>query len=161
MATLGATSIASEADAADVAIDARFTWTSRDTASPVGIGAGNEAYVSETFIVMTADDAGPFAKLGGRCIGSGTNNTATFAYTLMGSCEFKDADGDTLYETFEETSVGNGDPGIGKGEIVGGTGKFAGVHGKHDYETHFYASPVDGVLLGVGVKKGVWSIPAT
>lgn len=152
------------AEPGETPIDATFTWTARELSKVIDAD-GVETYVSETFVVLThrrsPKETRPFPDLGGRCIGSGTSDPTTFGYTLSGMCELRDADGDTLFERFEESSAGNGAPGIGSGEITGGTGKFAGVTGRHDYETRFYASPADGVYQGIGHKEGAWRLPAS
>ena len=151
------------AEPTKVSIDASFTWTVRDL-STMAIADGREAYVSESFLVLTQKvspkEPSVFPNLGGRCMSYGAGDPMTSAYQLSGWCELKDIDGNSLFEKFEESSAGNGAPGIGKGMITGGTGKFVGVTGQHDLEDHYYASPTDGVFQGIGSKKGVWQLPA-
>ena len=112
-------------------IDAYFTWSLVDLAS-VPAGEGQSVSVNEVLLVITGNEPGPYERLGGRCLFfSRLNGDAS------GSCQLADADGDRIFEQIEETS------GKRHAVITGGTGKFAGITGEHEFT-------LDVVRLGAG-----------
>lgn len=63
------------------------------------------------------------------CPGSWDNNQGTS--TAQGTCVITDQDGDTMYSTWQCT--GKNPECRGVNEIRGGTGKYAGISGKHRF----------------------------
>ena len=152
---------AAPAVAADIApegvIDSVFTWTATPTSMPTV--NGRDAYIAETFLVATAAAPGSVLdKLGARCLGMGESDSKTGFDQAKGSCTFKDADGDMIFETWQEMTPADSAEGKGTGKLLGGTGKYAGITGEYDYTTAYYASPKDGTFQGVGHKKGHYKI---
>ena len=132
-------------------IDSVFTWTTRQQTIPTANGM--EASTAEAFLVLTAASPGSVLdKLAARCLMAGEQNPKGTEYHSKGSCVFSDADGDQIYETFEE--AGNG----GTGRLVGGTGKFAGITGEHTITEEVFGSPAAGMWQGAGHKKGSYKI---
>jgi hypothetical protein len=129
-------------------IDAQFTWSAVDLAS-LPAGETETLRLREAHIVITARQPGIFDRLGGRCLF--LMRAVASDYSASGSCLLADADGDTIFERFEEAS------GKGHAVITGGTGKFAGLTGEYDLDTSArYASVTEGMDQGVGTKTGVW-----
>ena len=125
-------------------IDASFTWSLVDLAS-VPAGEGQSVSVNEVLLVVTGNEPGPYQQLGGRCLFfSRVNGDAS------GSCHLADPDGDQIFEQIEETG------GKRHGAITGGTGKFAGITGEHEFTLTPYASVREGTQQGVGRKTGTW-----
>ena len=130
-------------------IDSVFTWTARQQTMPTA--GGMEAFTSEAFLVLTAASPGSILdKLAARCLMAGEQDPMGSAYRSTGSCTFSDADGDQIFETFDETD------GAGIGKLVGGTGKFAGITGEHTITDEAFGSPAAGVWQGAGHKKGTY-----
>ena len=147
--------------AADIApegiIDSVFTWSAVPTSMPTA--GGRETYIADTMLVVTAAAPGSVLdKLGARCLGMGQMDAASGFDTSSGSCTFADADGDQIFETWEETTPAAGVQAKGTGKILGGTGKFAGITGEYEYTSDFFASAKDGTFQGVGHKKGRYRI---
>ena len=132
-------------------IDTTFTWTSRQEAMPTA--GGMEAVTGEAMLVLTAVGAGSILdRLGARCLYAGEQKPDGSEYSIRGRCRFVDADGDQIFETFEETQAG------GQGKLVGGTGKFTGITGEHAITSEYFGSPAEGVYQGIGHKKGSYKI---
>ena len=150
---VGSVSIAHAAGIApEGPIDSDFTWTARQQTMPTA--GGMEAFTAEAFLVLTATSPGSVLnKLAARCLMAGKQDPKGSEYHSSGSCTFTDADGDQIFETFEETSGAGG-----TGKLVGGTGKFAGITGDHTITEEFFGSPTEGVYQGVGHKKGSYKI---
>ncbi len=131
------------------ATDATYTWSTIDLATaPAADGA--TASLSEAHLVMTASEPGPMDRLAGRCLLQ--MRSLGPSYTATGSCALADADGDMIFETVEETD------GKGHAVLTGGTGKFEGITGEHDYALTWYASVREGENQGTGSKTGSWRI---
>jgi hypothetical protein len=130
-------------------IDARFTWSVTDLAN-LPAGEAGALRLREAHIVITANAPGLFDRLGGRCLmmmrtGAGDD------YAASGGCLLADADGDRIFEHFEEAA------GRGHAVITGGTGKFAGLSGEYELDTTaWYTAVREGTDQGVGTKIGVW-----
>jgi len=127
-------------------IKADFTWSSVDLSSLPAPGGGS-VVLSETHLDVT-NGSGPLDKLAGRCLFKDLQVGG--AGTSTGTCALADADGDML---FEDVSL---DGGAGKGELTGGTGKFAGITGEHDIALTWFSSIREGENQGVGTKTGHW-----
>lgn len=122
-------------------------------------GATQEASLVEASLVFTETVSGPMEGLGGaRCVALSRFDTETQEWGGWGNCTWQDAEGDRIFETIEDTGAGGA--GTGKGTITGGTGKYAGITGEHDYTLEFAASPDEGHIQWVGHKKGTWRIGA-
>jgi hypothetical protein len=119
-------------------------------------GATQEVSLVEASLVFTETVSGPMERAGARCLALGRFDPETQEWGGRGTCTWQDAEGDKIFETIEDS--GTGGAGAGKGTITGGTGKFAGITGSHDYTLEFAASPGAGHTLWVGHKKGTWRI---
>jgi hypothetical protein len=139
--------LAQDAQPNEGEIDASFTWSSVDIAT-IPTARDGTVSVSEVRLVVTANRPGLIDRLAGTCLLKGTAHGE--AWEATGDCAFADADGDRLFESLTET--GN----KGRGLFTGGTGKFAGITGEHDYTTTWYSSLDPGENQGVGVKSGHW-----
>lgn len=144
---LGLPALAQDAVSAEGAIDVAFTWSAIDLAS-IPAPDGGTTSVAEAHLVLTSNNGGPIDRLAGTCLLQGL--TRGQDWQSSGSCTLADAEGDFLFETIEET----GDK--GHAVLTGGTGKFAGISGEHDYTTTWFSSVRAGENQGVGVKKGHW-----
>lgn len=132
-------------------IESTFTWTSRQEAMPTA--GGMEAVTGEAWLVLTAAGAGSILdRLGARCLYAGEQKPDGSEYGIRGRCRFVDADGDQIFETFEETHAG------GTGRLDGGTGKFSGITGEHTITSEYFGSPAEGVYQGIGRKKGSYKL---
>ena len=147
-AMLGMPVLADDVPTASGEIDVAFTWSAIDLAA-IPAPDGGTTSVLQAHLVLTSNVGGPIDKLAGSCLLEGLSHGQDWKAT--GACAFADADGDQLFEAIEET----GDK--GKGVLTGGSGKFAGITGEHDYTTTWYASIRSGENQGVGVKKGHWT----
>lgn len=131
-------------------IDSMFTWTVRQQTMPTA--GGMEAFTAEAFLVLTAASPGSILdKLAARCLMAGKQSPTGSEYSSTGTCTFTDAAGDQIFETFEETGAAGG-----SGELIGGTGKFAGISGEHTITEEMFGSPTEGVWQGIGQKKGTY-----
>lgn len=139
------------ADPAEGEVDATFTWTAIDLATQPA-PYGGAASLIEAHLVVTSNAGGPIDGLAGTCLLRGQSRGQD--WQASGTCALKDADGDFLFEAVEEV----GDK--GHSVLTGGTGKFAGITGEHDYTTTWFSSVRDGESQGIGVKKGHWKLPA-
>ena len=139
--------MAQEAATTSHEIEAAFTWSGVDAAPTMPMGDGQEAFVSESLLVISSTE-GPLAGLAGRCFQVGVTDLATMGSQDSGFCVYHDANGDQLWESIESTPEG------GRATWTGGTGRFEGASGEITYETTFSASPRAGVYQGTGMKRG-------
>ena len=128
-------------------LDSTFTWTALDLTSQPAPDGGTTSVV-QAHLVLTSNKGGPIDKLAGTCLLKGLSRGQD--WSAVGDCALKDADGDLLFESIEETAD------KGKAVLTGGTGKFAGMTGEHDYTTTWFSSIHDGENQGIGTKKGHW-----
>lgn len=145
---LGLPALAEDAQPTEGEIDATFTWSGVDIAT-IPAADGATVVVTRVALVLTANRPGLVDRLAGDCLMKGKLRGQE--WVASGSCALVDADGDMLFEEVTDT----GDK--GHSVLAGGTGKFAGISGEHDYTTTWYSSIRDGQNQGIGVKKGRWT----
>jgi hypothetical protein len=92
--------------------------------SKVAGGGDREVSVYDANLVITETVAGPMERMAARCIGLEDFDSKTLAFQGGGSCVWQNAEGDQIFENFEDS--GTGSTVTGKGTLIGGTGKFAG-----------------------------------
>jgi hypothetical protein len=156
---LGAATPALAADLpAEGLIDSNFTWTSRNTGTIPAANGNNRVTLDAMLVVTAAAPGSVLDRLGAHCIGGGKENPKTFAYEFSGACVFEDADGDQIFEIWEESMAAGAAESTGKGTLTDGTGKYAGISGEYTLTSSFYGSPADGVFQGIGHKKGTYKI---
>ncbi len=92
------------------------------SAAGVDLGAvGSNTSADCTGIVRTTDGSKPLDNLALHCLEESVARKAGYKFT--GACVETDGDGDKLYLSYEG-------PESGPIEVLGGTGKFTGIHGK-------------------------------
>jgi hypothetical protein len=144
---LGLPALGQDAQPTEGVIDAAFSWSGVDLTSIPAPGGG-VIVVTEVHLVLTANQPGLVDRLAGRCLLQGRELGGTWKST--GSCALADADGDMLFEDVVDEND------KGRSVLTGGTGKFAGITGAHEYTTTWFSSIRAGVNQGTGVKKGHW-----
>ena len=149
---------AQEAASAAPEVTETFTWSGVDVVPTMPMGEGQEAYLTESLLVISST-GGPLAGLAGRCLVAGVTDLTTMGASESGTCVYQDANGDQLWESIEGASEGNGAPFLGKATWTGGTGRFEGASGEMDYDAAFSASPRAGVYQGTGTKTGNLTLP--
>ncbi len=78
---------------------------------------------------------------------------------FFGYCVTTDLDGDRIYSKFEVIAGQVGTSGGGrKATFLGGTGKYKGIEGGHNYSA-FYAPKIDEILIGHIEGSGEYKIP--
>ncbi|MBP1805315.1 hypothetical protein [Rubellimicrobium aerolatum] len=142
-------------EAAPQEVEAPFTWSTVDAAPTLPMGDGQEAYMADIYVVLSAAE-GPLAGLAGRCMVIGVAVLATSAERNSGTCVYVDAKGDQLWKRIE--GEGNGAPFRGHGTFIGGTGRFEGASGEVDYDTSFSGSLRTGVYQGMGINRGTLTL---
>jgi hypothetical protein len=149
------------AEAAELApegrIDSNFTWVM--TPRTMDLSAGKQVQTAEMSLVVTAAATGSVLdKMVASCISSGETDTASGAFKMQGWCTFKDADGDAIYESVEESSPTFTATATGTGKLLGGTGKYAGITGDYKYTDDYFGELKPGTYGGFGHKTGSYRI---
>jgi hypothetical protein len=121
--------------------------------SKVAGGGDREISVYEANLIVTESVAGPMERMAARCVGLEDFDNKTLAFQGRGSCVWQNAEGDQIFENYEDSGIGAI---TGTGTLIGGTGKFAGITGGYDFQLEFVASPREGMIQQVGQKKGHW-----
>jgi len=128
------------------AFKATFIAQGRNTA--VQLGAEKWGWTWAGRIAALSDSGmGPYHNMSGDCLGMGVDDQGS------GYCTYSDADGDMIFERWEE-------PAAGKGTIsaLGGTGKFQGIQYTGDYDYVALPSP-EGTVHLAGRKRGSYKLP--
>jgi len=99
--------------------------------------------------IATMSDSGDglWHNMSGDCLGMGVGDQGS------GYCRHADSDGDMIFERWEESVIGKG-----TGTLLGGTGKFAGIEAKFEYEYVLLPSP-EGTQHLAGKKRGSYKLP--
>jgi hypothetical protein len=109
-----------------------------------GVGAGG---IDEfTGITRNVEGSGPFHDMTVHCLGHWTSIKGEFGFD--GSCVETDADGHTVFTTFDDENH----------YIVGGTGKYAGITGKAPYTAVQLHETAGGRVGRVVNHKVSWEI---
>jgi hypothetical protein len=66
---------------------------------------------------------------------SGANDIVNGTASLAGYCRVTDQDGDAAFVRYSGRSAAGG-PSTGRGDWIGGTGKYSGIRGGHTYTCH-------------------------
>jgi hypothetical protein len=125
------------------------------------IQQGNRTFASYEIDGVTRNDAGApmFDSFGQRCIG--------FAELLdnepqhgLGTCTFTDRVGDHIFGRYSSGKGNSKDGEHGTYELIGGSGKFAGITGSGEYFNPMLPIKADDkALRGVVPHKITWKLP--
>jgi hypothetical protein len=134
-----------------------FTATQVGPMKPMPIGDGKELVLIDWPMTASNDAGNPILnKMGGRCQFSRIIDTATKKSEQHGRCTYADNDGDQIFEQC--------DAALGaqmKCTLMGGTGKFNGLHADIDITAAPLKSSYDGISQVMGQKKGTYKIVKT
>ena len=155
-ASFGAEALAAEIPA-EGQIDSTFTYISTSTDMPSA--DGNEVTSFDAHLVLTGNAKGSlFDQMVGHCMLAGLSNPKTGAVKLAGWCTYTDLEGDMIFAGDEESADSSASIAQGKGRILGGTGKYAGIAGEYSFTDEYFGSPEEGVYGGAGKKSGTYKI---
>ncbi len=139
-----------------------FTASNPAVSKPVPMG-GDKVAVAGTSMMAAINFAGTglLHNMAGRCAGMGIIDSRAKTFEQRGFCDYADADGDHVYESFSfpvqpQSANLNGD-----GEWTGGTGKFEGLSGKVAIVAHPMKTLTDGAGQNTGEKRGSYRIEKT
>jgi hypothetical protein len=138
-------------------ISVTASYNSPYTAMPMG---KDLQLTFEAFGVAVADsESNPFHNSSVRIIGSGL--VLKGAYTEVGSIGWTLTDGSQIFGTYEGKGIGGGKL-KGSCNLIGGTGKFAGITGESDLERFNVPKPaMKGTIQGYIKFTGNWKLPET
>ena len=166
LVSAGAVSLAfsvSGANAQQLPAEGKFsiTYTSLNAApvKPIAIGKDQEMTVSSAMMTAANDSGGGLLhNLTGRCLMSVLTDRASKTIDQHGYCTYTDADGDQVFEKVDINKQALGPVIVGKGEWIGGTGKYAGLQGVFEIRHNPLKSPTEGVVQGAGKKIGSYRV---
>ena len=144
--------------APEVKFSLAYLASSSALIKPIPIGPGRELTVSSAR-VLTANDAGTglFHHLIGRCLMSAIVDKEAATLEQHGFCAYADADGDRVWETVDTDKQPFGPVFTGNGELIWGTGKYAGIDGSFEIH-HSPKSAIEGVMHGFGKVTGSYRL---
>jgi hypothetical protein len=126
---------------------------------PIAIGKDQEMTVSSSMMTAANDSGGGLLhNLAGRCLTSVLIDRASKTIDQHGYCTYTDADGDQVFEKVDINKQALGPVIVGKGEWIGGTGKYAGLQGVLEIRHNPLKSPTEGVVQGAGKKIGSYRV---
>lgn len=128
--------------------------------APVTIGDGRIAVVG-TFNTATFNQAGSgfMHNMRARCVALQTIDPTAARLEVTGYCEYKDADNDYVYATFGSTEP---TPIAGirtSGELVSGTGKYAGITGTLTISPYNQTTTPEGYVQFLGQMDVSYRLP--
>jgi hypothetical protein len=136
---------------------ATFTTVNPNPAKPVSLGSREVGVGSPIITVVNDTEAGFLHAMAGHCNILVDHNKTARTYQSEGYCNVANRDGDQLFLSFKTPSpVALGTTVTTKGQILGGTGKFAGVTGEFDIRR----SPVlasEELVIAAGKMIGTYS----
>jgi len=123
------------------------TWSVTGTRQVLDRGAGKRAvifYISGSLVL--AVPGGLSRGFRGEAIGYGNESG------LQASCVWTDDQGDQIYSELAGPGLGTGSHVVGT--ITGGTGRYAGLTGRYEFDWQFVVADPEGVVQGwaVGLK---------
>jgi hypothetical protein len=141
-----------------------ITYTGVNTSPVQAISIGKDQDMTVAVSTMTAvNDAGNglLHQTAGRCLMSVVIDKAAKTLDQHGYCTYTDAEGHQLHERVDFDKAALGAVVVGKGQWIGGTGKFAGMQGEFEIRHSSIKSAVDGVIQGTGKKVGAYRRSST
>ena len=125
------------------------TWTSSGSYRLIQAGEHEMSWMSEfTIVVWNNAGSGIFHDMTANCNGFGVGNKAN------GYCSYVDADGDKMFTAWE--ALGDGE---GSSNLLGGTGKYAGIQGSEVWKNINTPDMPEGTRHGHGSSKGNYTLP--
>jgi hypothetical protein len=121
--------------------------------------SGMKSYVNESFTFHTGSQHGIL--LDGtteRCLSFGSYSESSGAVKEIGRCTSADGDGDKIFEEYEVELSGSKDTTPGKGKLLGGTGKYAGLTGTITFVGESWPAISKADTMYVGSYKGEYKI---
>jgi hypothetical protein len=112
------------AEAAEVKVSGSATYVITQSTATELAGGSTLTHFLQEGVIRTDDRASPFNLNLHNCAGSLITSADGATFTAMGSCDGIDKDGDVWWIAFV-----NADRNGGHWEVLGGTGKFAGMTG--------------------------------
>ena len=126
---------------------------------PIAISKTQDMIVSSAILTAVNDAGSGFLhNLAGRCLMSVVIDKVVKTLDQHGYCTYTDADGDQLFAKVDIDKQPLGAVILGKGQWVGGTGKYAGLEGAIEIHHSPLKSPTDGVVQASGKKIGTYKI---
>ncbi|MFQ5961508.1 MAG: hypothetical protein ACE5MG_08920 [Candidatus Methylomirabilales bacterium] len=150
----------SQAVAADLAREGsysiRFAWSGAFDALEVGENHLVFVYTLQGVVTNNAGE-GIFHNMSANCIGMGSSLDG--AENNSGNCVYTDADGDKIFDEWEdEGTFGVGAK--GSATLIGGTGKYAGISGGGQYERFNVPAAAEGTFQGyIPDETGTYRLP--
>lgn len=151
---------ANQVKAAELAKEGTFSVRAAWSGASQGFGLGEDHWVRTYDFkgVVTNDDGQGFLhNTSLRCIGLG--RTFKGVTENSGNCVHTDLDGDTIFDSWQdEGTVSTGARGVGN--LIGGTGKYAGIQGTFHYKRIGLTPVAEGTFQGYTVRfTGNWKLP--
>jgi hypothetical protein len=122
---------------------------------PMKMGERSFATFEVNGIKLNYSGGGIFDKMSARFLG--TLETNGKDYHATGASIYMDVDGDAIYGTFESRAQGRG-----HGQLIAGTGKYAGISGETDWVEYTAAHPIkadDKFPRGLVTETIHWKLP--
>ncbi len=144
--------------------DFRITFTSTTPSAPKPVMIGGNRMASATINMMTAvnESGGKLLhNMAGRCTSAPLIDNGAKTVENHGYCDYVDADGDHVFETWDYPLQPLGVANEGTGEWIGGTGKFAGLSGTMKIRSRRLNTLTDGAVQVVGEKVGSYRFTDT
>ncbi len=114
-----------------------------------GLEVGDQWAGIAHFALVVWNDAGEgvFHDMTGDCVGMGIDTH------WQGYCVFTDADGDKIFDHWEDVDE------QGTRTLLGGTGKYEGIQGTNEYEFVYTPDAPEGTFNGHGYETGSYTLP--
>ena len=124
------------------------TFVNEGRVDAMQIGDEQWAWTNYARTATVGDSEGDLLhNMSGDCMGMGVNNQGS------GYCRHVDADGDMIFERWQDVDIGKG-----TATFLGGTGKYAGITGTLEYDYVMLPSP-EGALHLAGKTRGSYKLP--
>ena len=113
-----------------------------------GLEVGEQwAGIARFKLITVPAEGGDLPPMVADCVGMGIDTH------WEGYCVFTDADGDKIFDQWEDVDE------KGTGTFMGGTGKYAGIKGSREYEFYYLPDMPEGNFTGIGDETGSYTLP--